>query len=337
MKYFVDFLAELKKNHIAPVYLLFGPESYLRDQAIERLKEYILPPGGEQLNYDVVDGSAMSGQEIVTIAASASFLAGRRLVLVRSPQMFEAKAEKNEQDTKHILDYLRSPCLGTCLVFETAKNVDKRRKIYKEINKVGRAIEFSSLKPTDLTKWLAKRASEEGCNIGREAVEELLARCGRDMYTLYHEMEKLVNYTGAGEMISPETVRQLVAPRLEDNIFEVVDAIGEKNYARALSGIRNLLLHKQPPQQILGMVARQFRLILQVQVLAREGRSREQIIATLHLHPFVYTKIYKQRNNFSAGQLVQALNNLTELDYALKTGRADFYPAMETFILKICA
>jgi DNA polymerase-3 subunit delta len=291
MRYFVDFLAELKKNNIAPVYLFYGPESYLRDQAIERLKEYVLPPGGEQLNYDVLDGSTMSGQEIVAIAASTSFLAGRRLVLVRNPQLFKAKAEKNEQDIKHLLDYLASPYAGTCLVFETDKNVDKRKKIYKETARVGRAIEFTLLKPADLTKWLAKRAREEGCNIGREAVGELLARCGRDMYTLYHEMEKLVSYTGPGKTINLETVQQMVAARLEDNIFEVVDAIGEKSFVRALSGIRNLLLHKQQPQQIIGMVARQFRLILQVQGLAQEGKSREQIITNLKLHPYVYKKI----------------------------------------------
>jgi len=336
MKYFVDFLAELKKGDLAPVYLLHGPESYLREQAIERLKEFVLPLGGEQLNFDVLDGSQMSGREIATAAAYASFIPGRRLVLVRSPQIFEAKSEKNDKDIKHVLDYLSCPNNGTCLVFETAQNVDRRKKIYKETARVGRAIEFTLLKPADLTKWLAKRVKEEGCAIDRVAVEELLARRGRDMYTLYHEIQKLACFIGPGNTISIETVRLMVAPRVEHNIFEVVDAIGEKNCVRALSGIRDLLQQKQQPQQIIGMVARQFRLIFQVQGLAQSGKSREQIIAALKLHPFVYTKIYAQRKNFSAGQLVEALNKLTELDYAIKTGRVDFYPAMEGYILKIC-
>lgn len=336
MKYYVDFLAELKKGNIAPVYLLYGPESYLREQAVQRLKEYVLPPGGEQLNFDVLDGSILSGQEIVTAATYASFLPGRRLLLVRSPQILHAAAGKNDRETKYVLDYLAAPCQNTCLVFETDQNVDRRKKIYKEMARVGRAIEFTRLKPADLTKWLAKRAKEEGCAISREAAGELLARCGRDMYTLYHEMQKLGCYTGHGRTITLETVRQLVAARVEDNIFEVVDAIGEKNCVRALTGIRNLLLQKQQPQQIIGMVARQFRLILQVQGLSGSGHSREQIIAALKLHPFVYTKIYAQRRNFKTGQLVKALQNLTELDHNIKTGRADFYPAMETFILKIC-
>lgn len=337
MKYFIDFLAELKKGNVAPVYLFYGPEGYLREQAVERLKEYVLPPGGEQLNFEVLDGSVMSGREIVAAAAYASFIPGRRLVLVKSPQIFQASAEKNDREIKYVLDYLAAPCPGTCLVFDSAQNVDRRKKIYKETARAGRTIEFTLLKPADLIKWLAKRAREDGCAINREAAEELLARCGRDMYTLYHEMQKLACYTEPGKTIGIEVVRQLVAARVEENIFEVVDAIGEKNCVRALSGIRNLLLQKQQPQQIIGMVARQFRLILQVQGLARAGQSREQIISLLKIHPFVYKKIYAQRQNFPLEQLVKALNKLTELDHNIKIGLVDFYPAMETFVLKICA
>lgn len=106
MKYFIDFLAELKKGNVAPVYLFYGPEGYLREQAVERLKEYVLPPGGEQLNFEVLDGSVMSGREIVAAAAYASFIPGRRLVLVKSPQIFQASAEKNDREIKYVLDYL---------------------------------------------------------------------------------------------------------------------------------------------------------------------------------------------------------------------------------------
>jgi DNA polymerase-3 subunit delta len=132
-------------------------------------------------------------------------------------------------------------------------------------------------------------------------------------------------------------VRELVAGRVEENIFEVVDAIGSKDCVRALSGVRNLLLQKHQPQQITGMVARQFRLILQVRGLLESGRTRDEIIALLKLHPYVYKKIYQQRNNFSTGRLVRCINELAELDYRVKTGRTAFYPAMETLILKICA
>ncbi|SFQ99695.1 DNA polymerase III subunit delta [Desulfoscipio geothermicus] len=352
MKYFLDFLAQLKGGDIAPVYLFYGPENYLRDQAIRRLREAILPPGGEELNYEVLDGTVVTGRDIAAAAGSTPFVKGRRLVVVRNTGLFQASGKKKESDVneehfkqeepkntdvKQILEYLSAPCAGTCLVFATAQSVDKRKKIYKETARVGRAIEFAGLKPTDLVKWLAKLAREAGCSISREAAQELMARCGRDMYTLYNEMNKLTCYVGPGKTIDPETVRELVTGQLEENIFEVVDAIGAKNVMRALAGIRNLLLQKHQAQQITGMVARQFRLILQVKELAGAGHTREDILSALKLHPFVHKKISAQKDNFQTRQLVWAINNLTELDYRVKTGQAAFFTAMETFILKICA
>jgi len=336
LKYFLDFLAQLKKGVIAPVYLFYGPENYLRDQAVRRLREHLLPPGAQEFDYHVLDGEVASMQDIFSAASFAPLMAGRRLVVVRGSGLFKGDGKKPD-DESGILSYLAQPCTGTCLVFDTDKGVDKRRKVYKEAAKVGYAVEFTRLKPAELTKWLAKVAGEEGCSLHREAADELLSRCGRDMYTLYNEIKKLTCFLGPGKSIGPGVVREMVAGRVEENIFEVVDAAGEKDCLRALSGIRNLLLQKQQPQQIIGMVARQFRLILQVRELAAGGDTREQIIAALKMHPFVYQKIYRQRKNFDRAQLVGIINRLTELDYHIKTGRSVFYPAMETLIIKICA
>lgn len=336
MQYFVDFLGQLKKGAISPVYLFYGPENYLRDQAVRRLKEHLLPPGAEVFDYHVLDGEVVSVGDIVSAASFAPLMAERRLVVVRGTGLFQAGESKPDEESG-LLGYLSRPAAGTCLVFNTGRGVDKRRKVYKETARVGSALEFTRLKPAELVKWLAKLAGEEGCSLSRDAADELLARCGRDMYALYNEMKKLTCYTGPGRTIGPGVVRELVAGRVEENIFEVVDAVGEKDCLRALTGIRSLLQQKHQPQQIIGMVARQFRLLLQVREMTAGGSSREQVIAALKIHPYVYRKVYRQRNNFDGKQLVGIINRLNDIDYAIKTGRASFYPAMETLVLKICA
>lgn len=333
MQYFINFINQLKKGAVAPVYLFFGPEDYLRAQAVRRLKEHLLPPGAEEFDYHVLDGGTAAVEDILSALSYAPVLAEHRLVVVRGTGLFAG----GDAGAENILEYLSRPAGGCCLVFETGRGVDKRRKLYKEIDRAGVALECTRLKPQELVKWLAKQAAEEGCSLHRDAAEELLARCGRDMYGLYNEVKKLACYAGTGNMIGPGMVRELVAGRVEENIFEVVDAVGEKDCLRALAGIRNLLLQKQQPQQITGMVARQFRLLLQVQSMADRGYNREQIIAALKMHPYVYQKIYRQRNNFATGQLVHIINGLTDLDYRVKTGQTSFYPAMETLVLKICA
>lgn len=367
MKYFVDFLAELKKGVVYPVYLFYGPENYLIDQALFRLKENLLPPGGEQFNYQVLDGEKLEVGDLFATTGSASFLPGRQLVVVRQPGFIKAaprKGSRDVQDTgdpedrnlvdrreeqqkkdlerlkadeKLFLDYLAAPPEGTCLILIAGSSVDRRKKTYKEVSRVGRVVEFSQLRPMDLKKWLAKRAREENCRLEPEAAELLLERCGRDMYTLYHEMDKLVSFMGQAGVISSGAVRELVAARIEESIFEVVDAIGLQDGRRALTGIRNLLLHKYPPPLIMGMVARQFRLLFQVKGLRDMGQSREEIMSALKLHPFVYQKVSRQCHNFNTGQLVRLIHDLVELDHRVKSGGAVFYPALETLILKICA
>jgi len=337
MKYFIDYLNEIKNEKIYPVYLFYGPESYLREKALLLLKEYLLPSDGQELNYQVLDGAKVSGQEIVSAARDSAFISGQRITIVRNTVLFQSRTGSKVDDDKIIVEYIANPVLDSCLVLETAENVDRRKKIFKETARVGRVVEFSRLKAADLLKWLSKTAREEGCNLDREAAEELLTRCGNEMFVLYNEVRKLAIYTGGGKAIGVKAVRELVTGNVDENVFEVVDAIGKKDCIRALSGIQNLLMQKQQPPQIIGMVARQLRLILQVRGLVEAGLAREEIISSLKLHPFVYRKIYQQRNNFNLQQLINSLNTLADLDYSIKTGRAAFYPSIENLIVKICA
>ena len=331
MKYFIDFLNVLKQGKIALVYLFYGPEAYLRDQALMRLKQTLFPSGEVDFNYETLEGSAVSAAEVIAAVEFTSLIAGQKLVVVR-----DAAVLQKDGDDKRILEYLERPNKGCCLVFEAGLSIDRRKKLYKKIAAMGGAIEFTRLKAPELTKWLAKQAREEDAALTREAAEELLLRCGPDMYTLHHEMQKLACYVGGGNTINVDTVKELVASRVEESIFEMVDAIGEKDGAKAIGGIRQLLRQKQQPQQIIGMIARQFRLLYQVRGMLEAGTAREEIIKTLKIHPFVYKKISLQQQNFSGGQLVQAITRLADLDYLVKTGGGSFSELIETFILKLC-
>ncbi|WP_027365394.1 DNA polymerase III subunit delta [Desulfotruncus alcoholivorax] len=331
MKYFIDFLNVLKQGKIALVYLFYGPEAYLRDQALMRLKQTLFPSGEGDFNYEVLDGSHVPVAEVIAAVELTPLTAGRKLVVVRDAAILQKDA-----DDKQILEYLERPNKGCCLVFETRQSIDRRKKLYKKIATMGGAIEFTRLKTPDLTKWLAKQAREEGAALTREAAEELLLRCGPDMYTLHNEMQKLACFVGTGNTINMDTVKELVASRVEESIFEMVDAIGEKDGTRAIEGIRQLLRQKQQPQQIIGMIARQFRLLYQVQGMIEAGTAREEIIKTLRMHPFVYKKISLQHKNFSSEQLVRTIMRLADLDYLVKTGGGNFSELIETFILKLC-
>lgn len=354
MRTYLNFLAGLERGEFAPVYLFHGEEGYLRRHAVQELQRRILSAENDQFNFDLIDGEETMIETVVSLAESPPFLADRRLVLVRYAPYFTAKVKKKPalQTTSGLkegeaegmsspgdillLKYLSNPFLSTCLVFDVSQAVDRRKKLYKAIQKSGRAIEFSHLKPEELLKWLNSRVNREGKKATSGSLELMINRVGRSMILLENELQKVISYVGEKKNITREDVNDVTIPLIEESIFKVMDAFVERQAEEALTGIRDLLEKNNPPPVILSMVARQFRLILQAQELIGAGCQPAELSRRLDVPHFVARKLSAQSHNFSFEQLKQILNRLLELDTGTKNGSLDFYPSMEMLILDLC-
>lgn len=349
MNYFIELLNSLKRGVISPVYLFYGEETYLKDQAVARFKEFYIQGGESDLNVDLIEGETAVPADIVARAETLPFFADKRLVVVKNPTFFKASKRAIEEaaegvvETKAagkeapLLDYLKNPLASTCLIFTTGEPVDKRKRLFQAIKKNGRALDFTFLSRGELSRWLAQKAGAGGRKFAAGAGDALLDAAGPSLQKLVMELGKLFNYTAGREVITPEDVRKLCPPKTEENIFAIMDAVGNRRCGEALTGIREMLAAKEPPLKILSMIARQFRLLLQVHDLLGRGCPPRDIPAKLNIHPFVAQKVLAQCKNFNLTILIGAIEALSEVDVALKTGRQEFYPAAETFLLKLCA
>ncbi|OPX87051.1 DNA polymerase III subunit delta [Pelotomaculum sp. PtaB.Bin117] len=348
MDYFIELLNSLKRRVVAPIYIFYGEETYLQEQAVFHFKNSLIGDSAPDLNYDLMDGQAVTPAEIAARAETVPFFADRRLVVVREAAFFktarpgtgeseEVKEEVKAPDKERpLLDYLKNPLTSTCLVFTIRGPVDKRKKIFQLIRKNGRAIDFTYLNRRDLGRWLEQKAVAANRCFTPEAAAAFLDSAGPSLQKLVTELDKLINYTAGCELISWEDVTRLCQPRAEDNIFVIVDALGNKRCREALSGIKEILAAKEPPQRLLAMISRQFRLLLQVQDMIERGYPAREIPARLKMPPYVFNKIAAQSKNFDHSRLAGALEDLQELDVAVKSGRQQFYPALETYLLKLC-
>jgi len=358
MQAYINFLKKLEQGQVAPVYLFYGEEDYLRRQAVHELTRRLLPGEAAQFNFDLLDGEETSLEQVISLAQAPPFLSSRRLVVVRHAPYFAGRGKKagavgmagtagadtpaeeeakEKPEEKAFLAYLQNPAATACLVLETGHPVDQRKKIFKAVQKAGQAIEFAHLKNEDLNRWLLKQAARAQKKMAPGTAELIIGRVGQSMTLLSNELQKLIAYTGENSVITSEDVRQVTPRLVEENIFAVVDALGERRAKRALTGIRDLLAAGEPPPVILAMVARQFRLLLQVKELAAKGDQPAEISKQLGVPPFVAKKISAQSKNFSFAQLEQTLEQLLAFDVAIKSGRQDFYPAMEQLVLSLLA
>lgn len=348
MKYYVDLINSLEQGNIAPVYLFYGEENYLREKALEKFREKLLPPPTADFNLDVLDGEEVAEQEIVLRAQTPPLGTGWRMVIVRHALFFAAsdkkggsagtssrKISQSRERESPLLDYLKQPSPTTCLIFNTGHPVDQRRRLFKAIKQTGRVVEFPYLKPRDLVRWLDRQARLAGKTIAPPVAELLVRRVGPSLSVLSHEIEKAIAYIGQRKFILDEDIYRLTVPLVEENIFNVVDAIGERRVGQALTGIRELLLKGQPGPVILAMVARQFRLILQAFELTERRSPPGELAGQLGVPPFVARKVVAQTANFSREQVIMVLKKLLDLDRAVKSGRQEFYPGMEMLMLEL--
>jgi len=323
-------------------YLFHGEDEFSRSETLAAFKEKMGDPGLAELNTTVFDGSKVTLGELQHACDSVPFMADRRLVIVEGLlTRLESKGEERalsawqKEYLEGLTQYLKHLPETTRLVFVEDKAISQNNPVHRLAlaEKRGHVKEFKPPQGRELNRWIEERVRKKGGQISPAAVEELAAFVGNDLRLLDQEIEKLVVYAGQVRPISEEDVRLLVSYVQEANVFEMVDALGQRDAQRAAKLLHQLLDAGEHPLALLGMIVRQFRIIIQVKELSERGLSQQDIAARLRLHHFVVKKAMRQAINFSMEQLEAIYRKLLETDMAIKMGQMDEVLALDMLVV----
>ncbi len=306
------------EKQFAPVYLFYGFEKFLLQQALQKLSQAFLTEEEQDFNLIRLEGDSVSPEEIVEAANTMPFFGSHRLVIVKDI----VSSLKHHEETA-LLKYLSQPLDSTCLVLIAGEQVDKRRKLFKACQKFGKVREFAPLKLPELRQWVRKRVQ-----ISPAALELLLSRSGNNLLILEQELNKLQTLQSP---ITLAMVQNLTPVPLEENIFKVAENICSRQTRLSFQGLQDLLQLKQPPQLILASLAASFREIYRVKTALSQQKSDQQIMAELGLPFYALKRIKKQA--VSPAEAQKALLYLQKIDRQIKQGQRDFKASLEEFIL----
>ena len=276
---------DIKTGQFKPAYLLYGEEAYLKKQYKDKLTKAMLPES-DTVNYAYYEGKGTNPAELIDLAETMPFFADRRLIVVENSGFF-----KNA--TPELADYIKNMPETACFIFVESE-VDKRGKMYKAVKDKGRAVEMGRQDEKTLLYWLAGMVKKEGKQIKESTARYLVAKTGTDMENLEKEMEKLFSYTLGQTEITVQDVDEICTTQVTNKIFDMVEAVAAKQQKQALDYYYDLLALKEPPMRILYLLARQFKLLMEVKDLSVRGYDKPQIAKTAGLHPFVAGKYIKQ-------------------------------------------
>lgn len=296
------------------IYLLLGKDDFTKKEFIDDL----FAKGSFEMQVLSVDSSA---SDVAREYFSSDLFGGKRLLFgegllgrTEFAEEFFAALGKEGGKTENVLVFLESA-------------LDKRKKETKAIlaNKSLKVVEFEILFGDDLKKWVSTRAKSAGLSFERGVLDLFLARLGAcDLWQATSEINKLKTFAGDSE-VSAAAVADLVAENIEEDVFAITNAIGDKNRPLAVSLLTNYFDRlpgtdeKTKVISLSALLSDQFRNILILKGLSEEGRSESAIVKEMEFTPgrvFIYKKL---ASRFSEDKLLDALRKFELLDMEVKT------------------
>ncbi|GAB6138353.1 DNA polymerase III subunit delta [Halanaerobaculum tunisiense] len=315
------------------VYLAYSEDEYLLEDFVDKFITTFVTDEFSDFNLNIIQDKSDIVSQIINAAETLPFMVDKRIVIVHTYDLFTKQVKNRDQ----LQDWLADIPETTILLFVSYQQPDKRLKLYKKVKEVGQILEFNPLQYKKLDKWIAKQARQEGYQIQGGAIKLLEEAFNNDLQRLESELEKVITFVGDQQTITRADVKAIISRDwlVKDNIiFDFVDAIGHQDTSLALELLTNILEEGTEPKQILGMVARQIRLMLQTKLLSRQGLRIKEIASELNQHPYPVEKCLKQSRNFTISALEEALEKLAEADYKLVTG-ADQELELELLVVNL--
>ena len=309
-----------------PAVLLISSEPFLLVEAEREMRDRLILPEERDLNYLQLYGWEARLADVLQFLQTMPFLGNRRLLVIREIHKFE--------EWKSLLGYLEDPNPASSLLM-TSSELKKSNAQFKSLSSNCEASELRRPYGKALTGWVRNRFSSAGKSIDQELVEVLIQIIGDDLGILSTEIEKIVLSSGNRDAISRDDLSVSVPGGVEI-IFNLLDALGDGNGARALASLKTLLMSDSPPEYIVHMMAWHYRQLLRGKELTTAGLSPGDAAVKMgKRYSGLKEKFARQIRRASQKNIVKALEVLSECDRELKRGQISSEVLLDRLVLEL--
>ena len=323
---FIQLKKQLKAGEIKSIVLLYGQERYLRNQYLNMIMKYY-GANVEDMNTNCYEGKGVEIGPVIDQAETLPFFADKRVMIFRDTGLFKSGGDQ-------LAEYLDNPCETAVFLFAET-DVDERSKLYKTVKEKGTVAQIDYQSRDSLITVIGSFLKKEGKAISMGTAERILDKTGTDMGMLRSELEKLVTYCMDKDIITTEDVEIICSENIEDRIFDLLDAIAEKNARKAMGLYYDLLALRQPPIKLLSLMERQYNQLLQIRLLRDGGELKETIADKMGIRGYFIGKYMSQASRYTAQELKDILRRTVQTDEDIKTGHISDTLGVETLLISL--
>jgi DNA polymerase-3 subunit delta len=292
--------------------------------------------------------------EVLDRAQTPSLMAPFQVLFVRGLKALYGRGSK-KAEFEAIDAYFRSPNPQAVLLFVADHlriPTDLRRMDYQDKERYDRIretlgdwcgfVELARVSEDDAVRWVAASAEARGIRFDPDAARELADALGADMMMIASEFEKLCLYADGRSRVTLGDVETMVLAAKQRSLYELTDAISQRDRTRALLLLHGLLNASDGGEDAaighLYMLARTFRQMLII--LEKNVRDSRAIWAVLwqgfRMPPFAAEDLIRQARRYkSRRDLTRALRLVARADLELRSSPANKLLVLERLILAL--
>ncbi len=313
------------------IIFIYGPDTfrsriYLK-KMIDKFKADRDPAG-----YNITELDCLNSEEVQKVMSeilAIPFLAEKRMVIVKN--LISSKEVELKKELRRRIEEKDLPETSIIVVSEESEKFRaKADKEFLELLKKEKYKEyFKVLEGKELSVWVNQEVKMRGGSIDRKALSYIVDNFNSDMWSLSHLVDQLTAYKSDGK-VELEDVKKFLEEKIDDNIFNLVDAIVAGKKDQAFKMMREQYRKGEDSFYVFAMILRQFKIMLQIRDLIDRGIKPDA--KELGLHPFVVKKTIPLVNRYSMAQLKEIYNQLLQIDIKTKTGQGDQSVMLDLFV-----
>ena len=335
-----ELFRHLKSGDLAPIYYIHGPDGFMLDAAVDAIVEAALPEGPNDFNFDKFRGKDAAVDQVRAACETLPLMSKRKLVLVRDLQ------EMPTAELEELADYFADPSPSTCLVFHAMtaqKSIDGRLGAVRKLKKAAQTYEFKAFYENELDDFIGRQAARRGLSLDRGASAYLVEAVGTDLASLDGALEKVDLYLGAPaggasgpRRVEADDVRTIIAETRIHNVFALTEALGARQFEKALKVLDGMLVAGESPIGAAAMIARHFRIVAKLHDPEVRRMSKNDKARAVGVSPYFLRDYDADAQRFSRPEIERIRQRLVETDLALKSSRLSDRAIMEGLLYDIC-
>ncbi|HUJ17842.1 MAG TPA: DNA polymerase III subunit delta [Nitrospirota bacterium] len=325
-----DLISGLKQGKVFSLYLFYGEEEFLVQEAIDLIIKKVVDPGASDFNFNTLYCRDTRASELVNLCQTLPFMSEKRLVIARDFDAFKAA------DLEELVPYLKDPSPSTCLVLVSNEGRYEKKTVTAAVEARGAVARFFPLLDREMVPWIEGWAKGRGLSVQRDAAQYLWQTTGNDLRKIGNELEKVEIHIKGRKAITFDDVKAVVGDFREYTSFDLAAAIGAKNREKAFLILARLIQEGEAPVGLLGSIAWNFRRLLQAKTMEASGASKDEIVKKLRIIFHQAPQFHEQVRRYNLDELREAFAVLLSTDKALKSSGIPGRLVLERMILRLC-